>query len=662
MKKLYFLAISVLALASCSHDLGDYDERELLYPTLTKEQIQQNVQEVFGTTFDPNHDWSSLNTHTVSITANANLNDVVKVQILTESPFMNEDATVLNEVAAAKGQTVELKYDAPADFESLVAVCYDSNGKCYIQSFTPGQEKVSFASTNRARTRGTTDLPDLSKIVLKTKTKSINAQRAEENWGVWAEASGQQWLNDYLWSPSKDNDKSIVSVGGSWYLELGSIYRELPSQLTTEEENNIRAICNQYLYKYGTDTNNKKNNLKTIRKSPFFSMEDNYLTTNGVDAVTLIPIQAYTTEFKLNEIYYYYYKPEQIKDMTETELLAFYKSLPKYKAIRVEKVETTPESEAAAMLHKREYLLPYYGDGEPSIGMSPQKAIFPKGYKIGFFNRKRENDNTNGSKNGCAYGDGRLNYETNHVSGHYLSAVDKSLGGNTKDGMNWTDPRIAIFSANDKTYMCFEDGADCNFCDMIIEVNGGTELIDETVEVPNITYTLCFEDRQDGDYDMNDVIIKARRINETLIEYSVEACGAHDELYLRNVNGSILNGENEIHAMFNVGTETFVNTTGGVPRDPVTEQIVVDKDFSFANIDQLVYIYNKTTKKNIRISKKGEDPHAIIIPSDYLYPKEQICIKDAYKQFVEWGKAPGSSNRNWFRTPVDENVYKKSQE
>ena len=26
MKKLYFLAISVLALASCSHDLGDYDE------------------------------------------------------------------------------------------------------------------------------------------------------------------------------------------------------------------------------------------------------------------------------------------------------------------------------------------------------------------------------------------------------------------------------------------------------------------------------------------------------------------------------------------------------------------------------------------------------------------------------------------------------------
>ena len=272
MKKLYLLTISVLALASCT-SVPDYDEDEMAYPTLTKEQIQQNVQEVFGTTFDSNHDWSSLNTHTVSITANANLNDVVKVQILTESPFMNEDATVLNEVAAAKGQTVELKYDAPADFESLVAACYDSNGKCYIQSFTPGQEKVSFASTNRARTRGTTDLPDASKIVLNSKTKSINAQRAEAKWGVWAEASGQQWLNDYLWEPKNG------SLGGSWNIELGSIYRDLPSKLTTEEEQNIRAICNQYLYKIGKDTNGKKNNLKSIRKSPFFSMENNYLTT-----------------------------------------------------------------------------------------------------------------------------------------------------------------------------------------------------------------------------------------------------------------------------------------------------------------------------------------------------------------------------------------------
>lgn len=651
MKKRYLLTISVLTLVGCVN-MPDFDKNEALYPTLTKEQIQQNVLEVFGTTFDSNHNWSSINTYSVSVKANANLKDIVKVQILTEAPFLNDSSTVLNEVKAQKGDVVTLKYDAPADLDQLIAACYDSNGKCYVQVFTPGQSSVSFLSSATARTRAAyTALPDVSSIILNKKTKSINAQRAEQKWNVWAEASGQQWLNDFLWEP-KDG-----KLTNSWAIELGSIYREI-SGFSEGEEDNIIAICNKFMYKYGSDTNGKKNNLKTIRTSPFFSMEDNYLTTNGVDPVTLIPIQAYTTEFKLNEVYYYYFKPEQIEGMTDTQTLAFLKSLPKFKAIRVEKIETTPESNAGTLFHRREYLLPYYGDGEPFVNDAAVSTVFPKGYKIGFFNRKRENDNTNGSKNGCAYGDGRLNYETNHVSGHYLSAVDKSLGGNTKDGMNWTDPRIAIFSANDKTYMCFEDGADCNFCDMIIEVNGGTELIDETVEVPNTTYTFCFEDRQNGDYDMNDVIIKASRVDETHVKYSVVACGANDELYLRNLNGQILNENAEIHTLFGVNSGTFVNTGDGVTKDPVEEVFEVDKDFSFANIDKLPYLYNQTTNKYIYLSKTGEDPHGIIIPSDYLYPKERICIKDAYEDFVNWGENPTSSNRGWFRNYVEENVYK----
>ena len=53
----------------------------------------------------------------------------------------------------------------------------------------------------------------------------------------------------------------------------------------------------------------------------------------------------------------------------------------------------------------------------------------------------------------------------------------------TKDGMQWTDPRIAIFTANNKTYMCFEDGADCSFCDMIFEIGSGTEQLEENQSV-----------------------------------------------------------------------------------------------------------------------------------------------------------------------------------
>ena len=68
MKKRYLLTISALALIGCVN-MPDYDENEALYPTLTKEQIQQNVQEVFGTTFDPNQDWLSTSHKTISITA-----------------------------------------------------------------------------------------------------------------------------------------------------------------------------------------------------------------------------------------------------------------------------------------------------------------------------------------------------------------------------------------------------------------------------------------------------------------------------------------------------------------------------------------------------------------------------------------------------------------
>lgn len=645
MKKILSIAVlSALALGSCTK-MPVYSESDSNY--VSQEEIEQNVNEIFGTTFSPDQDWSSISTKSVSIKADANLKDIVKVQILTESPFLNEDATVLNEIKTQKGEIVTLVYDAPTDVETLIAACFDSDGKCYVQAFSVGQESVSFASTAAAKTRAAaSELPDASAIILKSKTKSINTKRAEDKWNVWKEASGQQWLNDYLWEP-KDG-----SLTNSWKIELGSIYRDI-SPLTSSEENNIKAILGQYLAKVENDGKTKKNNLKSIRNSQFFSMEDNYLTTNGIDPVTLIPIQAFTTEFKMNEVYYYYYDPQKIAGKSESEVLAFLKALPKYKAIRIEKVETSNEMNVGALLHKREYLLPYYGDEEPSENTAAISTIFPKGYKIGFFNRKRENDNTSGSRNGCTYGDGRLNYETNHVPGHYLSAVDKSLGGNTNNGMQWTDPRIAIFCVNDKTYMCFEDGADCNYCDMVIEVSGGTELIDETVEVPYTTYTFCFEDRLKGDYDMNDVIIKARRISETQIEYSLVACGAYDELYLRNINGGVLNENTEIHHLFGANTtEIFINTENGITVDPVVDVINVDKSFSFSDLDKQIYIYNKTFGYEIKLAKKGQDPHGIIIPSDYAYPKEKIRISDAYLNFTDWGTTPGPSYRSWYRDPV----------
>ena len=133
-----------LVLAGCTK-MPEYVEQDE-YRRLTSEEIEANVINVFGTTFDPNQDWSTTVNNSVTITANANLDNIVKVQILTESPFFNEDAKVLNEIAAKNGETVELYYDAPADYEQLIAACVNDKNVYYIQVFNVGQKAVSFST------------------------------------------------------------------------------------------------------------------------------------------------------------------------------------------------------------------------------------------------------------------------------------------------------------------------------------------------------------------------------------------------------------------------------------------------------------------------------------------------------------------------------------
>jgi LruC domain-containing protein len=42
-----------------------------------------------------------------------------------------------------------------------------------------------------------------------------------------------------------------------------------------------------------------------------------------------------------------------------------------------------------------------------------------------------------------------------------------------------------------------------------------------------------------------------------------------------------------------------------------------------------------------RLSIAGEDPHAIMVPYEFRYPLEKICIKDAYRYFKDWAQGYG---------------------
>jgi hypothetical protein len=151
-----------------------------------------------------------------------------------------------------------------------------------------------------------------------------------------------------------------------------------------------------------------------------------------VNPVTVIPIQAYTDDFKQNHLFYYYFKPEDViaSGMDEVEYI---KQLPKYMAIQVERIQTTVEKNAGTFYRRQEFLLPFYKN-DPVQGDNEAVAIFPKGYKVGFLNLKTVNVGTyniDSNEYGCTYGDGRLNYEINHY-GNFLNAMDTTIGGSMR--------------------------------------------------------------------------------------------------------------------------------------------------------------------------------------------------------------------------------------
>ena len=650
----------------------------------TQEEINENTAKVFGTTFSANQDWSSTKKYTVSVTVDAPMSDISKVQILTEAPYLNDNARVLNEASASKGQTVSITFDCPSEYTELVAACVDSKGVYYVAGFKAGDSSVSFTKSVKARTRSEYDLPDFPAVSgLKMKYKnshlSFNAIRAQKAGKDGENASidpwkNSNWDNERIWLLSNEGGNS------TWKVEKQTIYRNVT--ITDAEKEGLETVLAAVGGKNGRDKNSKQVNLTTIRNSPVYELTKNYLVADGKAPITVTPVQIQSSDYIYDNLYYYYFNPNELNGKSEDEQITFLKNLPKFKCVDGKLTKQASgtltadnkmdESKNGNYFKVHEYVLPYFGDVKSTDtgDVTVQDFTIPEGYYVGFMLRKsksnyldsytKDNDiykgGTNyskksyeGSEDGEVYADGRLNEQINQFPIFSQAVTDK--------GMKLNDPRAAIFGANQKAYLMFEEGCDVNFVDMIVEINGGLKEVDAAQQINNNVYTFCFEDRKLGDYDMNDVVIKAERLNMTQVKYSVVACGAYDELYLRNINGKTLNTTTEIHQLFGVNNlSTFINTKSKT-YEPVSEVITVDPSFSFTDFSQQIYIYNKTAGYDVKMSQRGEDPHGIMIPCDFAYPMEQICIKDAYTRFNSWGENPVTST-DWYLEPVDGKVIK----
>lgn len=373
MKRITYLAIlALLGLSSCTQEFN-YD------PT---QEIQENAENIFGL-IDPNQDWRTTTSGTVTVTANAPLSDIAKVQILTESPFFNDQAKILAEAEVTAGQTVTLSYDAPRSNTRVIAACVDSNGKYYIQGFNIGDENVSFKSSStpvatRAAviTRSGSELPNIS-LDFNESFLSYNAERTIKNTGSWANSN---WENDRLWQPTGESSNG-------WTLSNSTIYRNATA-LSEDEATTLQDIFNASLLRDDPQgINGRRNNLDYINKSKVVNYFNNHLVSNGKTALTLSPVQLASTEAFWCDIYYYYYKTEDIP--TGTSEADYIKSLPKFKAIDLDdernafrKVTTiSKDKRDENFLRLHEYLLPFYGNASEFTKTTQQSTLKSHGYE-----------------------------------------------------------------------------------------------------------------------------------------------------------------------------------------------------------------------------------------------------------------------------------------
>ncbi len=394
------------------------------------------------------------------------------------------------------------------------------------------------------------------------------------------------------------------------------------------------------------------NNLDKVTAAGY--TDDNaYRITTGKDGpIVISPIykqdgaSTWGNEVYNSDFYYYYFDPANMPSSADAQV-AFLQSLPKYKLIPFNNHFGVSEDD---VLDKRySYAALYFGDSKtPTVG-TVGSFTFPAGYKIGFMVRAKTDFKENGKprKQGELYFDGRLNVDIND----YDETNFKSSFKAKKLPLN--SPRATWLSINHRSLMCWESGTDTDFNDIVLEVEGSVEPIHTSHEFEYNTYTFCFEDRKMGDYDLNDVVIKAKRLNATTVEYSIVACGANDELYVMNIGKDA----EEVHALFGKGRNQFVNTESQ-NCEPIKVTKTVSSSFSFLNDSDRPYIVDKTETNTVKIATKGKDPHGIMIPFDFAYPKETVCIKDAYSKFNDWGSNPVNST-NWYTKPVNGKVFTK---
>lgn len=173
------------------------------------------------------------------------------------------------------------------------------------------------------------------------------------------------------------------------------------------------------------------------------------------------------------------------------------------------------------------------------------------------------------------------------------------------------------------------------------------------------SWTLAFENAGlDNDYDFNDVVLKVTPDTKNgKAEVKLLATGAQrkTEVYF---NRTLLG---EVHELFGVSTDTFVNTTSNTATKKAVTLSSIDwptnttMEEQRRNFSLKVYNDDGTVDREFSMEHLLNDkksPQALCVAGDWKWPKERINVYVAYPLIGEWGVNFNNPEfYNWYSQP-----------
>ena len=625
---LWVIVVFALAFSACSEDLG-------LAGTENGENSGWPLNSV-----DPKQTWMTSETVQLDIS----IDDEADI---TAQTIMNEKVTVLGQTHL-KGSGV-MFLDIPQGIGSSFGLVYDDgvNAKQYRQINLVGNNAkvidVNFQSASN------------------TKSVAPAAQRA----------STRAATNNSLYGKSIIEDCGYLNFGPwGW----GDVKKAL------------------------VESQNSKNNMSTL--IDYELMEGGELLAN--DDILLSFLYGHTGQTAARTLGYYYhsvgsYSDIVFKDIAEVLKLDYYNGKAKVQ-YQVDDKPTwydanfdyrddpaNPSQTPANSVRKGDdawntlNVHNYYGDRLTAIRGLTFKLSIPKGKEYGFYLRTEEKLSTDQKTKLTNLGVTDSNLP--EYSANYSCAAMNTKTNNFRSA-------IAIY--DNFTFMGIDDNLnggdfDCNDVTFALSNSKGEKYIPEftestkksewnkdviakhpeyinppSLEETNLqSWTLAFENAGlDNDYDFNDVVLKVTPDTQNgKAEVKLLATGAQrkTEVYF---NGTLLG---EVHELFGVSTDTFVNTTSNTAtRKAITLNSIewpknTTMEAQRMNFSLKVYNDDGTVDREFSMKDLLNDmksPQVLCVAGNWKWPKERIAVHVAYPLIGKWGvNFNNEEYYNWYSQP-----------